>query len=862
MAGFSNVRAIDRPHTIELEMDAQNAEAEKEARPRKKHGVDLDSEESRKTHRKLLDWYFQEREKQAVNRYQQAVDHDFYDNLQWSQEDAEELMARGQAPLVYNEVAPMTDWMIGTERRTRVDWNILPRTEDDVEGADVKKNVMKYLADVNQAQFVRSRAFEDTVKAGIGWVEDGVSTDPTAEIIYSRYESWRYMLWDSAGSTEMDFSDGRYMFRWRWVDLDIAEAMFPDRKGHLRRAAVAAQSHSEDEDDFWYLGQHFQARDETGAVVGRRTFISDSFVVGNQRERVKMIEAWYRMPESCDVCSGDVFDEKAYDPSNPLMKQAVESGAVNLYKQVRMRMRVAMFTEDALLHLGPTPYRHDKYPFTPIVCYMRGRDKMPYGPIRRVRDIQEDLNKRASKALFHMSTNQIFGSQGDVDDWDALREEVDRPDGNIVTNPGRKIEVRRDMEMAKGHLEIMTMDAAKIQRGVGINDENLGNQTNATSGKAIEARQLQGSVATTQPFDNLRFAVHAQGRKRLSLAEQYLTAPKVLRIVGSMGAVQWVKINQPEMQADGSVRWLNDITASEADFIVDEQDFHGSLRQAMFESMMGLAAKLPPEMALRLLRMAFDYSDMPNKDEIVSEIRRITGEQEPTEKMAPEERQALADQQAQRQEVQAMQQKAAILALEEQQAKVAKLNAEAQEIAARAAVAGGNGEATAKFEAQIRQVQSEAAAQIDELTGKLVDAQREFEDRLTQVRRDADSQHEIERIRADGQIRVAEVNKEASKELAALMSRMDELSNGIQDIGKQVADAAAQAEKAEKEKPVKPEKPETPPASPPAPNVTITLEAGAIQVDAKTPSVSKTIEGVDGKGNKIKLTVKPKAEKE
>jgi len=799
MAGLENVRAVDRPHTVELTLDQENAAAAAEDSKRpKKPATDLDGEKAKKVHRKLLDWYFQEREKQAVNRYQQAIDHDFYDGLQWSQEDADDLIGRGQAPLVYNEVAPMCDWMIGTERRTRVDWSVLPRREDSVELADVKKKVLKYISDVNQSAFERSRAFADTVKVGVGWVEDGACNDPTQEILYSRYEDWRYMLWDSAGATKQDVSDGRYMFRWRWADLDISEEMFPNRKEQLRRAAVAAQLHIEDDDDFWYLGQHFQARDESGAVIGRRTYITDSFVVGNQRERVKLIEGWYRMPVRCQICRGEVFDGKVYDETHPMMKKAVEQGAVELYQQVMMRMHVAIFTEGDMLYMGPSPYRHDRYPFTPIFCYRRGRDKMPYGPIRRARDIQEDLNKRASKALFHMSTNQIIGEKGAVDDWDATREEADRPDGTIVTNPNKKFDLRRDMEMAKGHLEIMQIDGSKIQRTVGINDENLGHQTNAASGRAIEARQLQGSVSTTEPFDNLRYVVHAQGQKQLSLSEQFMTAPKVLRIVGSMGAVQWVKINQPEIQVDGSVRWINDITADEADFVVDEQDFHGSLRQAMFETMMDLAGKLQPDIALRLLRIAFDYSDMPNKDEIASEIRRITGEQEPNEKMSPEERQAIEAQRAQQEQARAMQEQQATLTLQEQAATVKKLNAEAEEISAHAA-AGGNGEAAAQFQEQIRKIQSAAAEQIDALTGQLVDAKREFEDQLAQVRRDADNAVEVERVRADAEIRVAEVNKEASKELEALMKRMDDIAQAIEALGKRVDESAPKPAKKAKE---------------------------------------------------------------
>ena len=103
----------------------------------------LDSEESKKQHRQLMEWYYYERDRQSPNRLEMAVDHDFYDGQQWDPEDAAIVTDRKQMPLVFNEVAPMADWLIGTERRNRVDWKVLPRTEDDVDLADVKTKVLK-----------------------------------------------------------------------------------------------------------------------------------------------------------------------------------------------------------------------------------------------------------------------------------------------------------------------------------------------------------------------------------------------------------------------------------------------------------------------------------------------------------------------------------------------------------------------------------------------------------------------------------------------------------------------------------------------------------------------------------------------
>src|SRR4030067_369777 len=142
------------------------------------HPMDTPAAEAR--FRQLMEWYQQERERQAANRYQMALDEDFYDGLQWSEQDIAELEARGQAAYVYNKVKPTIDWVIGTEKRTRIDFKVLPREEDDVDGAETKTKLLKYLSDVNKTPFHRSRAFSDQVKAGVGWLADGIRREPEA----------------------------------------------------------------------------------------------------------------------------------------------------------------------------------------------------------------------------------------------------------------------------------------------------------------------------------------------------------------------------------------------------------------------------------------------------------------------------------------------------------------------------------------------------------------------------------------------------------------------------------------------------------------------------------------------------------
>lgn len=726
----------------------------------------LDSEEARREHRQLLSWFFYEREKQAANRMEMAMDADFYDNQQWDAEDAAIVKARGQMPLVFNEVAAMVDWLIGTERRTRVDWRVLPRAEDDVKLADVKTNVLKFVSDINRVPFNRSRAFADAAKVGVGWVDDGARDDPTQDILYDRYEDWRNVLWDSA-CYELDLSDARYLFRWRWVDEDIALLMFPERRDQILASMDEAMA-VEPEEDTWYLGNKVEA---SGVLYASGAGV----MVDAKRRRIKLIECQYRKPARVKMVADGTFRGAFFSPDDAALAEQVAREGATIIDKIAMRVHVAVFTEANLLTLGPSTYRHNRFSLTPIWAYRRGRDRLPYGAIRRVRDLQQDLNKRASKALFMLNTNQIIADTDAVDDWEQAREEADRPDGVITKKRGAEFTLRRDTDAATGQIQMMTLDAQKIQNAVGINNENLGRQTNAASGEAIKARQLQGSVNTTEFFDNLRLAVQIQGEKQLSLVEQFYTEQKVLRLTGAKGRIEWVKINQPEMQADGSVRFINDITTAAADFIVSEADYAGTLRQVMFDSINQLAQRLPPEMAIRLFLLAMEFSDLPNKDEITDALRRMIGERDPDKEMTPEEMQQAEEQMAMQAEAMQLQRETAMAALEEARAKVREINARADKLLAEAGAAqGGGGDQSA-----VIQVQEQAAQEIERLTDALRKAQMEAANRTLQINRDADVRLEVANIERDTKLQVAELQSAGNKQFEALSARIAEIESAV-----------------------------------------------------------------------------------
>ena len=625
----------------------------------------LDDERHTQLHCRLMGFYRTELARQEANRAEQEKDEAYYDHEQWTEEEKAVLAERGQAAIVYNVTHNTVNWVIGSEKRNRTDGKVMPRGKEDGKVAEAKSKYMKYLSDVNRAEHQKSRAFEDTVKVGIGWLESYVNDSDDDEPIRRRYENWRNMLWDSSG-TELDGSDGRYQFRSKWVDEDIANMLGEGRADVIKNAVMQSNN---------YGG--FDMIDGDMAMDQIENEHSDAVSNGTANEyarrRVRLIEAWYRVPANVKVLRGGMFNGEDYDETHEGHKASVAGGEAQIVSRGKMLMRVALMTTTGLLYDGPTPFKHNRFKFVPIWGYRKGKNNLPYGLIRGIRPIQDAVNKRASKALHILSTNKVLYEEGAIPDsmtQDEFAEEANRPDGLIAYRKGYKVELNVDRNLGAEHMSQMSVDVGMIQQVGGVTDELLGKDTNATSGKAIIARQEQGSVATNKMFDNLRMASQMVGELELSLIEQYVTEEKQFRITNMRGVPEFVTVN------DGLPE--NDITRSKADYIISEVAWNATMRAAQVEALIDLAAKMPPEVVMLILDLIVDsMDDIENREEIVKRIRAASGQKDPDQTEPTPEDIAAQQAQAQQQQLQMLQVQ---LAMDEQAAKTDKVKAETARI--------------------------------------------------------------------------------------------------------------------------------------------------------------------------------------
>lgn len=613
-------------------------------------------------HDKRRAWFLAEASRQSANRAMMAKCEQFYDGNQYEFDDAQELRERGQPVVVYNEVKPTIDWLIGTERKTRMDFLVV--ADDEGEEADtdatLKTKLLKYLDETNRASFERSYAAEDAFKAGIGWIEVGLRGDKNGAPIYIGAESWRNILWDSM-ATKRDLSDARYLFRIKVVDLDVAIALFPDKKDKLE---ACAQNGDDAEILRNWLG--------TGLIAGLDAFSSQDDKLDyltakpvdmfNTRERVLLLECWSREP----------FHNK-------------EPGPFGIADPMTWRIMCSIMTEKDTLIESWSPFKHDRFPFIPYWAYRNKRTGLPYSPICQLMGPQEALNHRMSRSLYEASANQLLMEEDsfnpEVMDIDEIRRELDDPHGTAVFARGAlgggKVRDRDNNQSAQFQLNLAQYDLNAIRQMSGVTSENRGLDTNATSGRAVLAKQEQGSLITMELFDNLLFARQMEGEMALSLSEQFITQPMTVRVSGDAGRQEYTRINDP--QPDGT--YLNDITQRQAHFTVGEQAWKQSFAEAAFEQLMQVMTQLAsaaPQIVVNLLDVIFEmHPNLPRKQAILKRIRSVNGQADESGKMTPEQ-QAEMQQKQQMAQAQFEAQMAQLQAqIREAQAKGEKLEADA-----------------------------------------------------------------------------------------------------------------------------------------------------------------------------------------
>lgn len=491
----------------------------------------------------------------------------YYHDKQWTDSEIERLRKRGQQATVRNRVKRKIDFLVGTEQRLRRDPKAYPRTPKHERDADVATAGLRFVCDQSKWPQVSSNCMHDGLIDGIGVAFIGIENgDP----VVRRAASDRFFY--DPRSVEPDFSDARYMGLHLWFDIDEAKARWREKQKELQDTLDASGDTTTA-----FIEQDRQ--DQWGDLEGRR---------------VRVCEFWEK-----------------------------ESLAPHM---AGWGWKFCFFTGDVYLEGGWSPYKGEKgEPDCPYEAWSPYVDEKGdrYGLVRTLRSIQDEINYSASKYLHRLSTRQFFYKEGSVEDIDQFSSQIARPDGKIKINEhaewGKDVGLVDDSVQMRGEAERHQMALSEMENyGPNPGLVGQGQGVDGASGRALLAQRDSGMTELSPVFERQRDWKLRCYRKMWSRIRQAWTAEKWIRITDEDNAVQFVGLNQYEMDPmTGQIMSQNVVAEIDVDIILDEGPDTIVMNEELMQhfSSMGEAAFSPAG------ELLIELSNVNNKDRLLKLIQ-------------------------------------------------------------------------------------------------------------------------------------------------------------------------------------------------------------------------------------------------
>lgn len=565
---------------------------------------------------KLVRMYESAEQSTADAREESERDRDYVNGDQWTQEEINTLKKRKQPVITINRIGPKVDFLLGMEASHRTDPRAYPRTPNDEDASAAATDALRYIMEDQRWDRVRSECFSNFIVEGSCGVDVRVYDKKGEMCVEVLPIMWDRMFGDEH-SRLRNWSDAGHKGQFVWMDYDDAAQKYPGKEEALQATISAEPSTS----------------GNTYEDIPRVRWADP------KRKRVRIVEMW--------TLEGGKWFYNAFTKAGIL--ERIESPYVD---------------EDGNSDDG----------FVFGSCYI-DRDGNRFGVVRRWISLQDEINKRRSKALHLMNVRQTFGNQM-VGDKNKLRTELARPDGHIEMEGGAKfgedfgIIPTTDMQAAQFNL---LQEAKSEIDAVGVNAALSGNESRNMSGRALMARSEQGLNELGPVFDAFKQWQLDVYRKVWNRVRQFWTAEKWIRVTDDEKNVKFVGLNTPltlgeqllaEMKREGReitpemefqaandprmqmiVGTKNNVANLDVDLVIDDVPASASLQGEQFDALAKIApnaAAMPPQ----LFEALIEASSLRNKEKI---LQKLKGEEK---QLPPEVQQQMEQMQQALQELQ------------------------------------------------------------------------------------------------------------------------------------------------------------------------------------------------------------------
>jgi hypothetical protein len=586
--------------------------------------------------------YLHEIQNQPSWRSRADREMDYVDGNQLDAEVLQRQKSLGMPPAIEPLIGPAIEAVLGLEAKTRTDWRITPDRAGQGDDVAAALNYKLNQAERNsKADAACTEAFRPQVCVGIGWVEVARETDPFKYPYRCRAVHRNEIYWDHL-SVEPDMSDARYLLRSRWTDVEQAALKFPEHAALLRMCLGRWTEMAElSMDGGSSTGLAMNLLDERGWSIEEQQWRDC------ETGRVCLFEMWYRKWEQVTVLKAKDGRVVEYDKTNPAHDVLLATGAVRPMKATMPRMYVSFWAGPHKLHDGPTPYSHHNFPYVPFWGHREDRTNIPFGRVRGMVYLQDNVNSAISKIRWGLSATRTERTKGAVDMKDSqFRQQVNRVDADIILNAdhmakqGARFVVHRDFQLNEQQYKMLQDSRMGIERASGISSGFMGVQGSATSGVQEQTQIEQSSQTLAALMDNFKQARTKVGELLLSLIIEDMTEEEEVLIPGNaIREDRTVILNSPARDdfTDMAYR-TNDVQRARLKVALDDVPSSSSFRVQQLSAMSEAFKAMPQNLQVVALPHMLALMDIPDKDEIIKAVR------DASKQMTPEQIQERVDQ--------------------------------------------------------------------------------------------------------------------------------------------------------------------------------------------------------------------------
>lgn len=591
--------------------------------------------------------WLHEIEEQPAWRAQADKEMEYVDGNQLNAEILQRQRAVGMPPAIEPLIGPAIDAVMGLEAKTRTDWRLT--ADGDKDGDDVAKALNYRLNQAERhsgADKAMSEAFRHQFSVGLGWVEVAQETNPFKYSKRCRFVHRNEIFWDWL-SVEPDLSDARYLIRRRWTDADQAALKFPDKAKLVRNVMNGRWS------DQMPTFDGGTSTDMAMSWAQERGWSIEEMQWRNaERRRVCLFEVWHRKWEQTACIRTPDGRVVEVDEDNEAHLYALASGKVKPFMAVVSRIFVSYWMGPHKLYESRSPYPHDKFPYVPFWGKREDRTMVPYGAVRGMIFLQDNINSAISKIRWGLASVLTTRTKGAVAYSDEVfRQQIARVDADIILNAdhmaqqGAMFKVERNFQLNEQQYKMLQDARAGIERASGISAGFMGQKGTATSGVQEATQVEQATQSLADMMDNFRYARTLVGEQLLAMeiAEIGKERTEVLIRGNAVTPDYSVTLNDPTEDAELGIEYLsNDVQRTRLKVALNDVPSTPSFRNQQLTAMSEAFKSMPVETQLIALPHLLNLMDIPDKDEIIKAIQEAKQQQTP-EQIKQQIEQAVTD---------------------------------------------------------------------------------------------------------------------------------------------------------------------------------------------------------------------------